>query len=297
MRFDLIDLRLFLNIVEAGTITAGAQRTHMALASASQRVLGMEDVLATPLLVREKQGVRATDAGRTLAHHARLVLAQMEQMRDELGAYGAGLKGQVRLLCNTSAMTEHLPQVLSAFLAAHPQVSVDLEEQASQDIADAVRAGLCDIGIVSDAVDVEGLQRFVFRSDHLVLVVARGHPLARRRRVAFAEIVEHAFVGLVPGSPLQEHLAQHAKRLGKRLVYRVRVRGFEAVCRMVEQQIGIGVVPQAASLHCARSMRIVGVPLTDVWAQRRLVACVRQADELPLNARRMLQHLLADAPA
>ncbi|VTU27468.1 LysR substrate-binding domain-containing protein [Variovorax sp. PBL-E5] len=293
MRFDLIDLRLFLNIVDAGTITAGAQRTHMTLASASQRVLGMEDVLATPLLVREKQGVRATDAGRTLAHHARLVLAQMEQMRAELGAYGAGLKGQVRLLCNTSAMTEHLPEVLSGFLAAHPHVSVDLEEQASQDIADAVRAGLCDIGIVSDAVDAGGLQRFVFRSDHLVLVVARGHDLARRRRIAFAEIVEHEFVGLAPGSPLQEHLAQHAKRLGKRLVYRVRVRGFEAVCRMVEQRIGIGIVPQAAAVRCAKSMRLVGVPLTDAWAQRKLMACVRQHDELPLNVQRMLQHLLA----
>src|SRR5215469_15512326 len=107
MRFDLVDLRLFVNIVESGTITGGAAQTHMTLASASQRVIGMEDSLATPLLLRAKQGVTPTEAGRTLLHHARLVLEQVERMRGELGEYGAGLRGHVRLLCNTSAMTEH----------------------------------------------------------------------------------------------------------------------------------------------------------------------------------------------
>src|SRR5579864_6673507 len=115
MRFDLTDLRLFVNIVEKGTITGGAAQTHMTLASASQRVIGMEESLGTPLLLRTKQGVKPTEAGRTLAHHARLVLLQMERMRGELSEYGAGLNGHVRLLCNTSAMTEHLPEALSGF--------------------------------------------------------------------------------------------------------------------------------------------------------------------------------------
>lgn len=296
MRFDLTDLRLFVNIAEAGSITGGASQTHMTLASASQRVRGMEDALGSPLLLRAKQGVKPTEAGRTLLHHARLVLQQMERLRGELGEYGAGLQGHVRLLCNTSAMTEHLPEALSGFLAQHPRVSVDLEEQSSDDIVDALRAGRCDIGIVTDAVDVEGLQCSVFRRDDLVLVVPRGHPLARRRRVALAELLDGEFVGLAAGSPLQEHVAQHAKRLGKRLGYRVRVRSFEAVCRMVENGIGVGIVPKAAADRCAVSMRIVRIALADAWAARHLLACVRSSEALPLNARRMLAHLLAGAP-
>lgn len=296
MRFDLTDLRLFVNIVEAGTITGGAAQTHMTLASASQRVLAMEDELGTPLLLRAKQGVTPTEAGRTLVHHARLVLEQMERMRGELGEYGAGLQGHVRLLCNTSAMTEHLPAALSSFLSSHPRLSVDLEEQQSADIVDAVRAGHCDIGIVSDAVDVAGLQCFAFRPDDLVVVVPSGHSLARRRRLTLAELLDFEFVGLAAGSPLQEHVAQHARRLGKRLSYRVRVGSFEALCRMVEQGIGIGIVPKAAAERCSASMKIASAALTDPWAARHLLACVRNADALPLHARRMLDHLLQDAP-
>jgi len=296
MRFDLTDLRLFANIVEAGTITGGAAQTHMTLASASQRVLAMEDELGTALLLRAKQGVRPTEAGRTLAHHAALVLQQLERMRAELGEYGAGLQGHVRLLCNTSAMTEHLPAALSEFLAAHPRVSVDLEEQPSADIVDALRAGQCDIGIVSDAVDVEGLQHFVFRRDDLVAVLPRSHALARRRRLTLSDLVEEEFVGLAAGNPLQEHVAQHARRLGKRLSYRVRVRSFEALCRMVEQGIGIGIVPKAAADRCALSMKVNAIVLTDEWAARHLLACVRDAGQLPLNAQRMLEHLLREAP-
>lgn len=295
MRFDLTDLRLFENIVEAGSITGGAAQTHMTLASASQRVLGMEADLGTPLLLRSRQGVQPTEAGHTLVHHARLVLQQMERLRGELGDYGAGLQGHVRLLCNTSAMTEHLPEALGRFLAQHPRVSVDLEEQASTDIVDAVRAGLCDIGIVSDVVDVEGLQHFVFRRDDLVLVVPRGHALARRRRVALAEVVDDRFIGLAEGSPLQAHVAQHARRLGKRLAYRVRVRSFEAVCRMVAQGIGVGIVPKAAADRSPSLREIRAIPIAEAWAARHLLACVRDLDALPLNAQRMLHALLAPA--
>ena len=295
MRFDLTDLRLFENIVEAGSITGGAAQTHMTLASASQRVLGMEADLGTPLLLRSRLGVQPTEAGRTLAHHARLVLQQMERLRGELGEYGAGLQGHVRMLCNTSAMTEHLPEALGAFLVQHPRVSVDLEEQGSSAIVDALRSGLGDIGIVSDVVDVEGLQHFAFRRDDLVLVLPRGHALARRRRVALAEVIDCSFVGLPEDSPLQEHVALHARRLGRRLSMRVRVRSFEAVCRMVEQGVGVGIVPRAAAERSPSLPRIRAVAIAEAWAARHLLACVRDVDALPLHARRMLSHLLAPA--
>ncbi|MGJ7611612.1 MULTISPECIES: LysR family transcriptional regulator [unclassified Variovorax] len=298
MRFDLTDLRLFLNVAEAGSLTGGAARSHMTLASASQRVRGMEDALGTPLLTRHAQGVRPTEAGRTLLHHARVVLQQMERLRGELGEYGQGLKGHVRLMCGTSALTEHLPEVLARFLAQHPRVSIDLEERPSPDTVEALRAGLCDIGIVSDAIDTQGLECHAFRRDDLVLVMPRGHALAGRRRVTLAEVVEVAdieFVGLPADSALQQLVATQARSLGRHLSYRVRVHNFEAVCRMVEQGIGVGIVPQTAAARCARTMKIARASLAEAWAQRTLLACVRASQALPLNAQRMLQHLL-DAP-
>jgi DNA-binding transcriptional LysR family regulator len=294
MRFDLTDLRLFLNTHEAGTITGGAESSHMTLASASERIRGMEDTLGVPLLLRDPRGVQLTPAGRTLVHHARLVLQQIERMQGELGDYGTGLKGHVRLLCNTSALSEHLPEVLSGFLASHPGISLDLEERTSLDIVDAVRNDVCDIGVVSDAADLEGLEVFAFRADPLSLVVPKNHALAQRSEIRLAEIADCAFVGLVEGSALQEHVAHHARRLGKRLNYRVKLRSFESVCRMVGLGIGVGIVPQAVAARCARSAGIKRLALTDAWAMRKLVLCVRQLDRLPVHVQQLIEHVLSE---
>ncbi len=296
MRFDLTDLRLFLNVHEAGTITGGAEGTHMTLASASERIRGMEDALGVPLLLRDRRGVQMTPAGRTLLHHARLVLQQMDRLQGELGEYGNGLKGQVRLLCNTSALSEHLPEVLSGFLANHPGISVDLEERPSDDIVDAVRNDVCDIGMVSDSIGLEGLETFLFRADALVLVVPRDHALAQHAAISLSDVVDFAFVGLIEGSALQEHITHHARRLGKRLNYRIRLRSFQSVCQVVGQGIGVGIVPQAVAARYARSAKVRRIALMDAWAARNLVLCVRQLDKLPAHAQQLVQHVLAAGP-
>ena len=291
MRFDLTDLRLFLHTAEAGSITAGAERAHLTLASASARIRGMEDTLGVPLLTRNRRGVETTAAGRTLVHHARVVLQQMDRMRGELGEYARGLKGYVRLLSNTAAMTEFLPETLSAFLAAHPEVDIDLEELVSHEIVEAIAQGRADIGIVNDAVDLSGLETFPFRHDRLVLVTARDHPLAERRELPFVETLQEDFVGLTGDNALQAYLAGHAARAGHRLKYRVRLRSFDAVCRMVERNVGVGVIPEHAAIRLQRSMGIRRVRLTDAWATRLLRICVRHFDDLPVFARQLIEHL------
>lgn len=294
MRFDLTDLRLFLNVHETGSITAGAGRSHMTLASASERVRGMEDALGVPLLVREPRGVQVTPAGRTLVHHARLVLGQIDRMRGELDHYGAGLKGHVRVLCNTTALSEYLPPVLGAFLKDHPHISVDLEERLSHEIADALRAGACDIGVLADSADLHGLRTRIFRHDPLTLIVPRGHPLAAQPQVLLQDVAGHDFVGLVQGSALQEHIAHHARRSGRSLSYRVRLRSFDAVCRMVGQGVGVAIVPRAAALRYGRAAGVSRVALADPWAARDLVLCVR--DDLPAYADELVAYALRDAP-
>lgn len=295
MRFDLTDLRLFLNVQETGSITAGAKRSHMTLASASERIRGMEDTLGVPLLLREHRGVAPTPAGRTLAHHARLVLGQMDRMRGELDHYGLGLKGHVRVLCNTTALSEYLPPVLGEFLKDHPRVSVDLEERTSHEIADALRAGMCDIGVLADSADLHGLHTRTFRHDPLTLIVPRGHPLAGSSAVTLADVADGEFVGLVEGSALQAHIAHHARRTGKPLSYRVRLRSFDAVCRMVGQGVGIAIVPRVAAVRYGRTAGVQRVALADDWATRDLVLCVREP--LPAYAAELVSYALRDAPA
>ena len=294
MRFDLVDLRLFRHVVEAGSITHGAERAHLALAAASTRIRHMEETLGAALLVRGRQGVTPTQAGRTLLQHARAILRQAERLREDLGAYAGGLAGQIRVLSNTNAQ-EFLPEALSSFLASHPQVSVDLEERLSDEVVGLIGEGVGDLGIVAATVDVSSLETYPFRKDRFVLVVARDHPLARRSRIAFAQLLEHEFVGLDRASALQRFLADKAARIGQPLRLRVQLRSFDAVCRLVECNVGIGIVPETTAQRVGRTMAITAVALSDSWAARDLTICVRKLAELPPYARQLVDHLRAGA--
>jgi DNA-binding transcriptional LysR family regulator len=291
VRFDLTDLKLFLHVVEAGSITAGAERMHLAVAAASTRIRNMEIELGTPLLNRERQGVQPTPAGRTLIHHARLLLQQAERMRGELGEYAGGLKGHIRLLSNTNALTEFLPEPLSNFLTSHPQVNIDLEERLSDEIVAAVADGKADIGIVAGTEDVTGLEVFPFRVDRFVLVTAATHALAATSEVAFAEVLDFDFVGLDRASSLQRFLSDKADRVGHRLKLRVQLRSFDAVCRLVECNVGIGIVPETTAVRNSKTMSLHRIVLTDEWALRNLTICVRKIEDLPLYAQELVRHL------
>lgn len=295
MRFDLTDLSLFRHVVEAGSITRGAERAHLALAAASTRVRNMEAALGAPLLVRARHGVTPTQAGRTLLQHARIMLEQSERMREDLGAYAGGIAGQVRVLSNTNALSEFLPEVLSSFLAAHPNVSVDLEERLSDEIVGLIAEGVGDIGVVAGTVDAGRLTTYPFRSDRFVLVVARDHPLARRSKVDFAEVLDHDFIGLDRASALQRFLAGKASNIGRPLRLRVQLRSFDAVCRLVERNVGVGVVPATTARRAAKSMSIKAVDLADPWALRDLTICIREFDALPPFARQLVEHMRAGA--
>ncbi len=291
MRFDLADLRLFLHVAEAGSLTHGARRAGLALPSASERVKAMEETLGVPLLRRDRRGTQPTAAGLALLEHARLMLAQFERLKGELGAHARGLKGRIRVLSNTAAISEHLPGSLAAFLARHPTLDIELEERESLDIVEAIAAGQADIGIVADPPQTAGLDTHPYREDRLVLVVPARHALARIRQVWFAEALDHDLVGLSHGSALQAHLARHAARLGKKMRLRVRLTGFDAICRLVEDGAGLAVVPQTAAARCRRSMAIRAVRLRDDWSVRELMICVRRASTLPIHARRLVDHL------
>ena len=291
MHFDLTDLRLFLHIAQAGSITAGAALSGLALASASARVQGMEAQAGIALLERGRRGVEPTPAGQALLHHARLVIGQTERMRGELGEYARGLKGHVRLLANTAAASVHLPELLAAFLKTNPTVDIALDERPSPEVARAVAEGWADIGVAAGHADVSGLEVMPFRTDRLVLVTPCGHALAGRPHIAFAETLGHEFVGLSGDSALGGHLAGHAARAGGRMRMRIRMRGIDAACRMVALGVGIAILPEDAAKPWEARGMVATVPIAEPWAERRLNVAVRRLDALPSHARRLVEHL------
>ncbi|AZE15240.1 Transcriptional regulator, LysR family [Pseudomonas chlororaphis subsp. aureofaciens] len=291
MHFDLTDLRLYLNILDAGNITAGASRSHLSLAAASARIRAMEASLGTEFLQRGRRGVSPTPAGKALAQHARGLLQQAEHLRQDLAEYARGVKGQVRLLCNTTAITEYLPEPLADFLCAHPNLDIDLQELPSLRITHALRQGAADLGIVSDAVDTQGLQTLAFRDDPLVLVLPAHHPLADGRAVSFSDSLHHDYVGLAAHSALAVYLEEQALHLGLRMPIRIRADGFDGVMRMVARGAGLAVVPRAAVERRGPDASLTVLPLMEAWAQRKLLLCARNFEQLPAYAKALLETL------
>jgi len=295
--FDLVDLNLFVAVAEAGNITRAASRVGLALASASARIRHLEEALGVALLERQRLGVRLTPAGEKLLDHARLVLHQVAEMRSEAASYTGGVKGHIHILSNTSATSEHLPCTLAAFLAKHPAISIDVEERKSPDIALALVSGVGDIGIAAESVMGEGLDHFRFCDDRLVLICARADELARRRQVGFSEIADRPFVGLSEVSALQDHLAAHAARLGRRLNMRARIKTFDAVGRLVEAGVGVAVIPEIAARRCTERMKLKAVRIRDPWAERQLAVATRAGHALPKAARQLVDYLKTVAKA
>jgi DNA-binding transcriptional LysR family regulator len=295
MHFDFTDLNLFCHVVEAGSITHGAERANLALAAASTRIRKMELAFGTEFLVRGRTGITLTQAGRTFLQHARGILAQSERLEEDLIPYARGLAGQVRVLSNTNALTEFLPETLSSFLTLYPEISIDLEERLSDEIIRLIMDGTGDIGIVAGTVEFGGLRTFPFQSDRFVLVVGCGHPLASRSHIGFAEVLDYNMIGLDRASAIQRFLADKASRIGRAIRLRVQLRSFDAICRMVECNVGVGIVPETTVRRIERNMAISTVQLSDSWALRELTICVRDENSLPPYARQLVDHLRARA--
>ena len=291
--FDLPDIKLFVNIAEANSLTRGAERSHMSLPAASIRIKNLEEGLGAKLLYRTSQGVTLTPPGQAFMHHARLVLQQLADLRGDLAEYVKGAKGHVRIFANTTAMAEFLPAVLPKFLASHPDVNIDLKERLSNDIVRAVSAGKVDIGIVAGNVRTEGLEILPYVEDRLVLVTSNSHALAERDEIEFVEALGHDFVGMVEASAIHGFLAQAANDLHRSIKIRIQVGNFETACRMIEANVGLGVLPFSAASRHAKSMGIQIVEIKDEWAVRKLQICVRSVQALPVFARELIELLVS----
>jgi DNA-binding transcriptional LysR family regulator len=291
MRPDLASLVLFVRIADTKSITKAAQASHIALAAASRRIAQLESQFNVQLLYRTARGVELTPAGSALLFHARQLMVQIDQMRAELSDFAKGVKGLVRIQANTSALAQFLAEDLASFSAAHPDVKISLEEQRSVSIVQAVHDGSTDIGIIMEGVPIEGLTCFDYRQDRLIAVLPKGHKL-RGKRVSFAQLLDFDFVGLESNTVVSQLLADCAAAEQKPLRLRVQVKSFDVVGKMIQAGLGIGVLPEAAARTFAGAMGLRLVPLSDAWATRRMLLCVRNYKALPLIARQLVDHLL-----
>lgn len=295
MQFDFTDLQLVVNVAAAQSMTKGAERSFLSLPAASGRVKNLEQRLGTSIFFRTSQGVTLTPAGDAFLRHARIVMRQLEHLRGDMQEFASGIKGMVKVCANTTAMNEFMPNILARYLAANPDVNVELRERLSHQVIKAVTDGAADIGITAAPPRDGELEFLPYRNDRLVLVTRENHPLAAHASVDFEHTLEYDYVCLAESSAIHAFLLQAAEELGRALRFRVEVSNFEAVCRMVAAGVGLGVIPHTAALRYVQDLPIRIIDLQNPWAVRRLHICVRQLDRLPIFAQQLVKLMQEDA--
>jgi DNA-binding transcriptional LysR family regulator len=290
--FDPVTLRLFVAVCEEQNIARAAEREAIVPSAISKRIAALESQVGVALLLRGRRGLNPTPAGEVLLRQARDVLSTMDRMQAELGEFARGVHGNIRIFASLSALSEFLPDDVSSFLARHEAVRVTLDERVSSEVMRGVREGVADFGVCWDASDLGGLETVNYRTDHLCAVVPAGHALGRLEKIAFVDTLRFDQIDIRAGSIVQSTLRRAAAQSGQTPRYRIQVSNFEAACRSIAAGLGIAIMPREAigEAHAgALALRLV--PLTDRWAARKFVMCLRSRDTLTQAAGMLVDYL------
>jgi DNA-binding transcriptional LysR family regulator len=290
-RIDLTTLRLFIAVCEEQNLTRAANREGIAASAVSKRMNDFELAFGVTLFKRLSKGMALTPAGEALLHHARVTLLNVEKIAVELSEYSQGVRGHVRMLANLSAIVQFLPEDLSRFFSAHELLRIDLQERPSGQVVRGIEEGAAEIGICSGEADARSLETFHYRTDHLVVVVRPDHPLAARETMQFGDTLDFDHIGLHAASSIYLRSQYAATQAGKSMRLRINVPGFDAVCRMVQANMGVGLIPDRAFEVIGAGMGLRSIRLRDDWARRELRIVVRDAAHLSSTGRLVLDHL------
>lgn len=297
-RFDFVSIRLAVLCAQTGSLTTAARKCNLVLPAASRRLKELEAATGCQLFERHSRGLDITAAGRIFMRRGLALLQEMDGLVSELADLHQGIARHVRLFAGTAAINQFLPPLMAEYTHLHPEVQIDLEEQVSEQVVQALRDGRADMGVFVEGPDTEGLDVKDFRQDELVLILPRHHALVGKSPLAFADALDESWVSLNPGAALLQQQQSAAMAAGRTLKLRMQVRSFDAVGHMVASGLGIALLPKVAALPIVRAMQLSWRPLKDEWAQRRLKVGIRkEADSLVLNFRDFLHSPSRNAKA
>ncbi|MGD9945258.1 MAG: LysR substrate-binding domain-containing protein, partial [Burkholderiaceae bacterium] len=170
---------------------------------------------------------------------------------------------------------------------------VDITERRSTEIVEALLAGRADIGVLNESALVGGFEEYTFARDRLVLAVSKGHRFAKEPALLFRETLDERHIAMPVGSSVGGVLPEIAAAAGRERAFGTRVTSFESLCQLVEQGIGVGILPQSCAERYREKVDVVFIPLTDSWAEIVVKLVVRKDVLLHRLARALFDHLRA----
>ncbi|WP_404300826.1 LysR substrate-binding domain-containing protein [Alicycliphilus denitrificans] len=294
MRYELSDLRLFLEIAQARSLTAAAAAVFITPSAASYRLKNLEQALGTALFERSSRGMDLTPAGEAMLLHVRELFEGIARMQGDVSRFISGVKGHVRLVANSSSLNGFVTPTLGRFLVAYPGIDAEIEERQSETIPAAVLAREADVGIFAGPSAVQGLVTHPYAVDRLVIVTPRDHLLAVQSSLRLGAALDFDFVCMARSSSNYLFLRDSAQRLGKTVRARLHAHSFDAVLSLVAAGVGIALVPSSVLGGRLQPEQLAVIALDEPWALRELSLVVRKDARFPDFITEFVNFLLED---
>src|SRR6266850_1042543 len=231
-------------IAESGTFTAGALRVHITQAAISMQIRQLENELGARVFVRAPRHVILTEAGEHLLQRARQILREHDAALDEIAELAGAERGRLRIgSASAMILTDPLPKLLKELHKQHPAAEIAVNSGTSEALVDQILAGELDIAFVSLPVDVRGIQTERLTEDQLVAIASPRHKLAKQRTISAYTLAGEKLILGERGGNTRRLIDQFFAQAGVSLHVTMELSRQAAIRRMVEEDMGVGIVP------------------------------------------------------
>lgn len=241
---EIRQLRAFVAIAESGTFTAGAMRVHVTQAAISMQIRQLETEIGAKVFVRAPRHVILTEAGEQLLRRARHILREHDAALDEIAELAGAERGRLRIgSASAMVLTEQLPTILKELRKQHPAAEIAVTSGTSEVLVDQILAGEVDVAFVSLPVDERGIKTERLSDDQLVAIASPRHKLAKQRTISAYTLAGERLILGERGGNTRRLIDQFFAQAGATLRVAMELSRQQAIKRMVEEDMGVGIVP------------------------------------------------------
>ncbi|MCQ4159262.1 LysR family transcriptional regulator [Roseomonas sp. GC11] len=290
MAIDLDQIRTFVAVAEASSLTRASELMHLSLPAVSRRLSALEEELGITLITRTTRRVALTQTGREFLPRARRLLDELEESLLGIRETAARRRGLITLACIPTAAYYFLPVTIADFARRFPAVRVRVMDLSADGVIDMVASGGAEFGIGMEGAMHPDVEFKPLRRDPFVLACRHDHPLARRRRLRWADLEGEKLVGVSRRSGNRLILDRALLPQGIRPNWHYEAEHLSTSLGLAEAGLGVAVVPRLALPRSPHPV-LVARPLEAPRIERATGLVLRRGSS-PAPATRALLDLL-----
>ena len=284
MSMETERLNAFLAVVREKNFTRAAEKLFRTQPAISQSIRLLEEDLGEPLFLRLGRSAVLTEAGKILHEHVSEAFESLAQARHRIDALKELREGELTISASDTTSCYILPGILRQFRDRYPKIELRIYNRPSPEAARQVASRRSDIGIVTLPIEHPKLacEPIVARED--VAVCAPSHPLSKRRRIRFTDLLSYPLLLLDRGSNTRNFIDEKLKESGLTPNIIMELGSIEVIKKLVQMDFGVSIVPGISVREEEEARTLRSIRIFRKSECRRLGFVYQASGVLPLAA-------------